>query len=114
LVVRFLGGVVALALVLVAALSLGGGGDVHAQEEEVEGALLLIMDASGSMKREDDSGTRLIDGAKQALNGVVDALPEGTPVGLRIYGHRVPNTDQTRGCRDTELRAPVNRECFYM
>jgi Ca-activated chloride channel family protein len=28
-------------------------------------------------------------------------------VGLRVYGHRVPNTDKVRGCRDTELVVPV-------
>lgn len=80
---------------------------VHAQEEQVEGALLLIMDASGSMNERDDNGVPLIDGAKQALNGVVDALPEGTPVGLRVYGHRVPDTDRERGCQDTELIQPI-------
>ncbi len=79
----------------------------HAQQEQVDGALLLIMDASGSMKEKDDNGVPLIDGAKQALNGVVDALPEGTPVGLRVYGHRVPNTDRARGCEDTELIQPI-------
>lgn len=81
--------------------------EVQAQEEQVDGALLLIMDASGSMKETDDNGVQLIDGAKQALNGVVDALPEGTPVGLRVYGHRVKNTDKARGCEDTELIQPI-------
>ena len=103
-------------LVVVFLMSLGGfllatlfddDRQAQAQQEQVEGALLLIMDASGSMNRKDEDGTRLIDGAKQALNGVVDALPEGTPVGLRVYGHRVPNTDRERGCRDTELIQPI-------
>ncbi|CAN5748826.1 hypothetical protein BH23ACT11_BH23ACT11_13740 [soil metagenome] len=93
----------ALVVVFGVALAVADEREVHAQEEQVEGALLLIMDASGSMNREDDDGTRLIDGAKDALNKVVDALPEGTPVGLRVYGHRVPNTDRARGCQDTEL-----------
>lgn len=73
----------------------------------MDGALLLIMNASGSMNETDDNGVRLIDGAKQALNGVVDALPGGTPVGLRVYGHRVSNTDRARGCEDTELIQPI-------
>lgn len=97
----------ALIVVFGIALAVADERKVHAQEEQVEGALLLIMDASGSMNREDDDGTPLIDGAKEALNGVVDALPEGTPVGLRVYGHRVPDTDRARGCRDTELIQPV-------
>lgn len=78
-----------------------------AQEEEVEGALLLIMDSSGSMNETDDAGTPLIQSAKQALNEVVSSLPEGTPVGLRVYGHRVPNSNRAEGCRDTELIVPV-------
>lgn len=82
--------------------------DARAQQgERVEGALLLVMDASGSMNGVDDDGVPLIDGAKEALNGVVDALPEGTPVGLRVYGHRVPDDDRERGCEDTELIQPV-------
>src|SRR5690554_3382826 len=75
--------------------------------QEVEGALLLIMDASGSMEATDADGVRLIDGAKDALRGVVDALPDGTHVGLRVYGHREPNTDEEAGCQDTELVSPV-------
>lgn len=72
------------------------------------GALLLIMDASGSMNRTDDNGQLLIDGAKTALRGLVDTLPDGTQVGLRVYGHRQPNTVAAEvGCTDTELISPV-------
>ena len=38
---------------------------------------------------------------------LIDALPDGMDVGLRVYGHREPNTDPVRGCQDTELLAPV-------
>ncbi|MEX2503270.1 MAG: hypothetical protein WD378_00370 [Egicoccus sp.] len=41
------------------------------------------------------------------MRGVVDALPDGTHVGLRVYGHREPNTDEERGCQDSELVGPV-------
>ncbi|MGH9214455.1 MAG: vWA domain-containing protein [Acidimicrobiales bacterium] len=85
--------------------------DDQAQEtdepEEPQGALLLIMDASGSMNEVDASGQPLIDGAKRALHGVVDSLPDDVNVGLRVYGHRYPNTDRANGCQDTELIAPV-------
>jgi Ca-activated chloride channel family protein len=70
-------------------------------------ALLLILDASGSMNADDGSGHPKIDAAKDALRRLVDTLPPGAPVGLRVYGHRVPNTDKTNGCRDTQLIAPV-------
>lgn len=86
-----------------------------AAEEDDPGALLLIMDASGSMNDLDDDGRPLIDGAKQALHDVVAARPDGQHVGLRVYGHRVPNSDRENGCRDTELIhpvAPLDREAL--
>ncbi len=76
------------------------------QEQESNG-VLLIMDASGSMNRVDDAGITLIDGAKRSLDQLIDAMPEGTPIGLRVYGHRVQNTDRENGCTDTELIVPV-------
>ncbi len=76
----------------------GDGGDAP---------VLLILDASGSMNGTDDRGVPLIDGAQQALTRLVEVLPEGAPVGLRVYGHRVPNDDQASGCLDTELIVPV-------
>ena len=78
-----------------------------AQEADESNGVLLIMDASGSMGRVDDQGIRLIDGAKDALDTLVDAMPEGAPIGLRVYGHRIPNTDKANGCTDTELVVPV-------
>ncbi|HLL55718.1 MAG TPA: VWA domain-containing protein [Myxococcaceae bacterium] len=72
-------------------------------------ALLLILDASGSMKADDGSGRVKIAASKEALNQMVDALPDGAPVGLRVYGHRVSNAakDKAEGCLDTELIVPV-------
>jgi hypothetical protein len=75
--------------------------------QDDDGAVLLILDASGSMNATDDAGVRLIDGAQRALVRLVEVLPEGAPVGLRVYGHRVPNTDKANGCLDTELIVPV-------
>ena len=87
-----------------------GDDDGSADEEEGEapaGALLLIMDASGSMNEVDAEGTPLIDSAKAALRSVVDGLPDDLHTGLRVFGHRYPNTDRENGCRDTELISPV-------
>ena len=79
-----------------------------AQEQEPpDGAMLIILDASGSMNSVDEDGVPFIDKAKDAVLELVDALPDGMNVGLRVYGHREPNTDAVRGCQDTELVAPV-------
>jgi Ca-activated chloride channel family protein len=75
--------------------------------EPAERELVLILDASGSMDRLDANGVRLIDGAKQALLDLIDALPDDLQVGLWVYGHRYPNTDRLKGCTDTELIVPI-------
>lgn len=74
---------------------------------EREDPILLILDASGSMNGDDGSGRPKIDAAKDAVAQVIQRLPEGVPVGLRVYGHRVPNTDRDNGCQDSELVVPV-------
>lgn len=79
-----------------------------AQEDEPpEGAMLIILDASGSMNNLDHDGVPFIDKAKDAVLELIAALPDGMLVGLRVYGHREPNTDPVRGCQDTELLVPV-------
>jgi hypothetical protein len=73
-----------------------------------EGAMLIILDASGSMNNLDENGVPFIDKAEDAVLELVDALPDGMNVGLRVYGHREPNTDAVRGCQDTELVRPLH------
>ncbi|MGH3319768.1 MAG: vWA domain-containing protein [Streptosporangiaceae bacterium] len=80
-----------------------------AQPAAKRGALLVVLDASGSMRRDGADGQTLMASARQAVSGLVGALPDGAPVGLRVYGDRVPNTDETRGCKDTHLVVPVGR-----
>ncbi|MCR6032575.1 VWA domain-containing protein [Nocardioides sp. zg-579] len=69
--------------------------------EEDPGQLLLMLDASGSMKEPDPSGTTKMVAAKRALTSVVDTLPEDSTVGLRVYG------DRSDSCRDSRLVAPL-------
>ncbi len=66
------------------------------------GAIELILDASGSMyKRLPDGNTR-IGVARAVLRRLVkEVVPEGTPVALRVYGHR-----EKRSCR-TDLEIPL-------
>jgi hypothetical protein len=65
------------------------------------GVVSLILDASGSMLQRVD-GVRRIEIAKR---GLIDAVSEhiapGTPVALRVFGHREPNA-----CR-TDLEIPL-------
>ncbi|CAN5811616.1 hypothetical protein BH23ACT8_BH23ACT8_18670 [soil metagenome] len=89
-------------------LAIGMAPAASGQEEvDPDQALLLTMDSSGSMAEPDALGGLRIDGAKDALRGVVDALPDELPTGMRVYGHQFDASDQAHGCADTELIAPV-------
>jgi Ca-activated chloride channel family protein len=69
--------------------------------------VLVVMDASKSMDAPAGDGRTRLAVAKQALRAVVDGLPDGARVGLRLYGHRVSGAGRSAGCRDTELVTPV-------
>jgi hypothetical protein len=65
------------------------------------GAVLFILDASGSMLQRMD-GRRRIEIARQVLTEAVTRhLQPGTPVALRVFGHREPNA-----CR-SDLEIPL-------
>ena len=53
-----------------------------------------------------NGGTRL-DAAKRAVDVLLDRLPPGAPLGLRVYGSKVAETSRAEACRDTELVVPV-------
>ena len=64
-------------------------------------AIELILDASGSMLQRLD-GKRRIDIARDVLLELItDVLPSGTPLALRIFGHR-----EAGSCR-TDLEVPL-------
>jgi hypothetical protein len=85
----------------------GAGATNAGNEVNVE----LILDSSGSMAEEIAAGQTRIDAAKNALNEVIDILPEreGINVGFRVYGHEGNNTQSGRAisCQSTELRVPI-------
>lgn len=58
--------------------------------------LIMVLDSSGSM-----TGARMT-AARKAVGAVVDALPDGYPTGLRVYG-----AGKEHGCDDTRLLEPV-------
>lgn len=87
-----------------------GADGVAADDDDAAAAdasLVIILDASGSMAADDGTGTPRIAAAKRAVGQVLSEPAEGLDVGLRVYGHRTPNTDRERGCADTELVVPV-------
>ncbi len=102
-----------LAAVLTLALLVLPGGSRPAEASPAalqREAVLFIMDFSGSMLRSDGAGSTRIVAAKKAMTTIVNALPdEGLDVGLRVYGHRVPSSDKTKACTDSELVVPVDR-----
>lgn len=71
--------------------------------------VLLLLDVSGSMNEKLSSGGTKLAAAKSALQRVADALPQGTQVGLRVYGSKIkePKRENPRACQDTELVMPV-------
>jgi hypothetical protein len=82
------------------------------QEPGTEVNVQLIMDSSGSMADETNTGEPRIDAAKRALNDVIDAIPEDQPginVGFRVFGHLGNNTEAGRAesCQSSELTVPM-------
>jgi Ca-activated chloride channel homolog len=93
-------------LLAVLLVDAGPARPAHADEAE-QGKLLLVLDSSGSMKEPDASGSTKIAAAKQALNTVVDKLPEDAPVGLRVYGATVFEKSDPGACSDSQLVVPI-------
>jgi Ca-activated chloride channel family protein len=101
------GAIVRRVLVVVFVLAAALVPAVAGSAQEGEPGIVLIMDASGSMNQAVGDGVTLMDEAKAALREIVLRIPSDTEVGLRVYGHRVPNDDKANGCVDTELIVPV-------
>ncbi len=71
------------------------------------GLVLLVVDASGSMREPDARGEPKIDSAKRALTQLVGELPAGTPVGMRVFGEGQALAATPETCRDTRLAQPI-------
>ncbi|MBL7686220.1 MAG: VWA domain-containing protein [Deltaproteobacteria bacterium] len=65
----------------------------------------FILDVSGSMNAMLGSEKR-IDSARKAISSAVNAIPDGTIVALRLYGHRIPPSDKAGSCKDSQLVVP--------
>lgn len=82
------------------------------QEPGTQVNVELILDSSGSMADETNTGEPRIDAAKRVLDEVVDAIPEDRPelnVGFRVFGHEGNNTESGRAesCQSSDLTVPI-------
>lgn len=68
--------------------------------------VLIILDASYSME-EKIGRDRKIDIAKRVVHNTVQQIPQGTRVGLRVYGHKI-GLMGIYPCRKTELLVPID------
>jgi Ca-activated chloride channel family protein len=92
---------------LVVLLAPGGARAQSQPAPSKDAAVILVVDASKSMKADDGTGRPKMAAAKAALNTLVDELPDDAKVGLRIYGSQVSGTGKQEGCADTKLVSPV-------
>jgi hypothetical protein len=65
----------------------------------------FILDGSGSMHAKMAGATQM-DVAKQAIKTALDSLPPGAFVALRVYAHRVEQSNKEASCFDSELMIP--------
>ena len=65
----------------------------------------IVLDASGSM-RAAMAGSTQMDVAKKTIKSTIGSIPPDTHVALRVYAHRVEQTDKAASCLDTELMIP--------
>ncbi|MBS9535134.1 VWA domain-containing protein [Mycobacterium sp. M1] len=97
-------------VILVAGCSDSGGKQVTAKRPTPPSAVptALIVDASGSMTEADAPGPRM-DAAKQAAQGLVDGMPNGTAMSLLTYGTSTGSADaeKTAGCQDVKVLIPL-------
>ena len=102
------------ATLLCAALGLflapGPAPAAESSETDGPGSMVLVLDSSGSMEGRTPGGATKIAAAKQALGRVVDVLPDGQEVGLRVYGAEVFSRTDPGACEDSQLVVPLGTD----
>jgi Mg-chelatase subunit ChlD len=88
--------------VLFGAILLGNA--ARAQDDAPERNVMLIVDASGSMKKTVDGESRMA-AAKRVLAQTLATMPADVRLGLLAYGHR-----KAKDCTDMELVSPIGAE----
>lgn len=92
-------------LISLAALALLVAAPAGAAAAAKSTRIQVILDMSGSMAASAGDMSKA-DAARKAVATALDSIPDGTPVSLRIYGHRVPKQRKAEGCHDSELVIP--------
>lgn len=67
--------------------------------------LLVLLDSSSRLS--DVQSNTPFSAIQTALVDALPAIPSGTAVGLRSFGHRFPQTDKASSCADSELVVPL-------
>lgn len=67
---------------------------------------LVVLDVSGSMRRDGGHGQSLLDGARRAMSELLYSLPRETQVGFRTFGSEVPSGERGN-CTDSRLVTPI-------
>lgn len=86
-------------------LAVPAGAGEEPTDDTSQGRMVLVLDASGSMREPHGDGRSRFRAAVGALREVVSALPGDLEVGLRVYGSRID--DGPGSCQDSELTVPV-------
>lgn len=94
---------------LVAPLLMGAGTSAAPSEPAPSqdlGTLVMVLDASGSMRRPDAAGQERMASARQAVSTVVAELPGEVPIGLRVFGAGPATRADAQTCGDSQLLVP--------
>lgn len=68
----------------------------------------IVLDASGSMAEPAGDGQSKIQAARSALTTMIDGMPAGAQVGMRVYGATAaPGKDTAAACSDSQQVVPV-------
>lgn len=86
---------------LLAALVCGLGTSGLAAPAQAQKSVVVVLDASGSMRARLPDGTVRIDAAKDAVRRFVGGLDPKLRLAMRVYGHQSPTS--ARNCNDTAL-----------
>lgn len=78
-----------------------------AQLEGGSTTITIIMDASGSMQAFIEGGRTRIDVAREEIIALSQELDPNVDATLWVYGHRLPQDDQSASCLDIEEVIPL-------